>query len=273
MNQIKKVLLIFALITIGNTKGIGQVVHDFTTAKAIALAENKLIILDFWATWCKPCLRMDEEVWETEEFEKLHQQFVLLKVDITINKKLAARYKVNFIPRVLILTANEDLLYDKKGFRGANEYFNILNSFPETLGELNEKLIPLINQKTVTSNEHYNLAEEFRSIGSTIENKDIKRKILSKSKFYFKKCEKNAASKELKQMAILSQLRNDAYLGKYKKVIKKIDKLKLDDKNIKASEMKKFILAYCYKNQGKRKELRKVSKQIENEKLLVELND
>lgn len=214
---------------------------------------------------------MDKELWQNKEFEKVNNKFVLLKLDITENRDLAIKYGITSIPHVIISTANEDRLLEEKGYKNANYYLEIFNSFPCKYEELNQKLVPFMDNNTATSNDMYNLGDEFRKIGMNIAHKYIKGKFLSKSKYYFKKCEKTTNSEELKKMAILSQLRIDAYLKKHKKVRKKLGKLEFKNQSAEVSEMIKFILAFCYKNEGNLEEMSKVKDKIENQELLMEL--
>lgn len=51
------------------------------------LTENKktqkLVLLDFYASWCTACIKMDREVWTNPEVKSLLKYFILLRVDLT----------------------------------------------------------------------------------------------------------------------------------------------------------------------------------------------
>lgn len=91
----------------------GKPAADFSLSdasqKTIKLGElrGKVVLIDFWASWCEPCLR------ELPELEKLHKQLasrgvVVIGINIDRERKnadeLAARLKLSF-----------PLLYDPKG--------------------------------------------------------------------------------------------------------------------------------------------------------------
>lgn len=62
--------------------------------------DNKLVIVDFWADWCRPCVMLApilEEVAETLK-GKAH----VAKVNVDENKGLAQNFQVSSIPNVCI---------------------------------------------------------------------------------------------------------------------------------------------------------------------------
>lgn len=65
----------------------------------IAYSQNKPVVVDFWADWCKPCLIL------TPLLEKLafeaDGEFRLAKVDVDANPNLALRFSVRTIPTVI----------------------------------------------------------------------------------------------------------------------------------------------------------------------------
>lgn len=65
-----------------------------------ALISNKVVLVDFWATWCGPC-RMLMPVIE-EVAAEAEGKFAVLKVDVDENEQLAMRYKIMTIPTLMV---------------------------------------------------------------------------------------------------------------------------------------------------------------------------
>ena len=71
----------------------------------MVLKGDKPVLVDLWATWCKPCLMVAPILDELAEEYSGKINFV--KVDIDQNPKTAARYKVMSIPTLLIFKNGE----------------------------------------------------------------------------------------------------------------------------------------------------------------------
>jgi len=78
-------------------------------------AENKLVVVDFYATWCGPCKQIAPEI------EKFATQFkdevVFLKVDVDETDELAAEYEIEAMP-TFVYIKNKKVL---EKFSGANQ--------------------------------------------------------------------------------------------------------------------------------------------------------
>jgi putative thioredoxin len=75
---------------------------DFET-KVIAASKEKLILVDFWADWCPPCLTIGPILEKlTHEFDG---RFALAKIEVDEgeNMKLAGRYQVRGFPTILFV--------------------------------------------------------------------------------------------------------------------------------------------------------------------------
>ena len=92
---------------------------DFSEAKELASKNNKPIILVFSGSdWCAPCMKLEKNIFNTEEFKAYAaKKYVLLKADFPQRKKnklskeqqihnneLAEKYNQNgFFPLVVVL--------------------------------------------------------------------------------------------------------------------------------------------------------------------------
>lgn len=119
---------------------------DIVQAKNKASKENKTIILVFQGSdWCAPCMKLENEIWNTEEFKAYAKDnFVMLLADFPKkkknaltpeqqekNNKLAEIYNKNgFFPLVVILDKDGNIL-GQTGYKKMtpNEYVDHLNSF------------------------------------------------------------------------------------------------------------------------------------------------
>jgi thioredoxin-related protein len=119
---------------------------NFNEAKKEASEKNKNIVLVFQGSdWCAPCIKLDKEIWSTEEFKKLSKDhFVMLKADFPRKKsnklstdlneqnaKLAETYNSQgYFPLVVVLDKNGSVL-GKMGYEklSPSTYFKKLTAF------------------------------------------------------------------------------------------------------------------------------------------------
>jgi thioredoxin-related protein len=93
---------------------------NLTFDKALALAgkSKKIVIIDFYTTWCMPCKEMDNVTWKASEVQDwLRQNSVALKIDAEKQLALAKRYKINAYPTILFLKPNGEEIDRIIGFR------------------------------------------------------------------------------------------------------------------------------------------------------------
>ncbi len=82
---------------------------SLTTAKEIAMTQNKYIFVDFYADWCVPCRWMDETTYSDERiFKALKTDFVSVKINIDDfdGYSLKEEYQVKVLPTVIVLDNN-----------------------------------------------------------------------------------------------------------------------------------------------------------------------
>ena len=63
------------------------------------LQEDKLLVVDFFATWCGPCKKLSPTLDEVSE--ELGEQVNIVKVDVDESEDLAMNYGIRSVPTVL----------------------------------------------------------------------------------------------------------------------------------------------------------------------------
>lgn len=141
----QKLIVILLLLTISIANA--QEWHvDFTEAKKQATEKNQKIILVFQGSdWCTPCMKLENEIWSSQEFKAYaSENLTLLKADFPRRRKnklskeqqkknntLAEKYNDKGLFPLVVVLDNTGKLLGKTGYKKTNpeEYIKILTSF------------------------------------------------------------------------------------------------------------------------------------------------
>ena len=128
MKKISLLLFFSILLSSGNINAASWLT-DLEQAKKLALSTDKLILVDFWASWCGPCKRMDRESWSSPEIQELMQNYIPLQIDIDSKKRDAMKYGVRSIPYIFIVDGNGEVVYQSLGYMNKDEVAKVLEKY------------------------------------------------------------------------------------------------------------------------------------------------
>mgnify|MGYP001414788909 CR=1 FL=1 len=95
----------------------------FDKACEKAAKEKKVVMIDFYTTWCGPCKMLDRNTWPNDDVKKLIKQHaVALKVDAEKNRELSAKYRINSYPQIVFLNPDGTEIDRLVGYRDAASF-------------------------------------------------------------------------------------------------------------------------------------------------------
>ncbi len=129
------------------SQGLSIIDQDYEQALQTANDEGKLLLVDFYTTWCGPCKLLDKYIFHNDSIQGLlHNQFVVLKYDAEDDKKfhLSKKHHVSSYPTALILNQDGYVVNRKYGFAGSD-----LPSLSKSFFEFTSESISLHKEKKI----------------------------------------------------------------------------------------------------------------------------
>ncbi len=88
-----------------------QWLQDLNAAQQQAASNRKLVLVHFWAPWCLPCKRLDQEVFNQPHVaQAIHAAFVPVKLNADHFPASARQYGVASLPTDVVLTSTGELV-------------------------------------------------------------------------------------------------------------------------------------------------------------------
>ncbi len=102
---------------------------DFDTARRLAAESNRLVVLHFWASYCGPCLRLEDTVFKDPNVGKLlDKHFVMVKLNADKQSNLMRQYGVKSIPTDVVVTPQGKMVSKSISPGAAQAYVSKLSS-------------------------------------------------------------------------------------------------------------------------------------------------
>ncbi len=266
----KSYILLLILLFAGNLQAQIYWLNDLEKAKSVAKETNRLIVIDFWASWCGPCNAMDQALWQNPEMKEIAKNFIGVKINTDNDRATAMTYGVTGIPKVVVASASGDAIWENVGFSSAEPYLSILRALPDKVGELNKSAVALESAKK-DPKINYDLGLAFQNIGKDIKSENLRNSFLNNSGNYFSKAQKLSKDEILNMEIEFYSILNDVYYGKPAKALKKMEKIGTKPGSGNLEEIRHYVLAKCYFSSHDQENFQKEKKLISSKELLAKL--
>jgi len=141
--------------------------RDVPIDSVFALANNKLILLDFETEWCTWCKKLDEDTYTNQEVKSFAKQhFVSMKIDAEKGEgiDLSKRYSIRGFPTIVFTTQNGDEIDRITGYRGPEEFLREMKRIKS-----GKNTLPTLLTQFQTNPTHFStlfkLSKKYESMG------------------------------------------------------------------------------------------------------------
>jgi len=139
-------------------------VEDWGAALEQAKGENRLLMVDFYTSWCLYCKNLDKEAFVDPRIVSLSKDFVCTKLDAEVVKAAAMRYSPEGFPTIVFGASNGDEILRLSGYRTADEVYTVMKAVHESGPKIAE-LLGRIDRNRRDAAAHQALGEAYLGLG------------------------------------------------------------------------------------------------------------
>ncbi|CAN5276984.1 hypothetical protein BH11CYA1_BH11CYA1_10030 [soil metagenome] len=82
--------------------------YSLAQGKQKAEQEHKLLLIDFTASWCPPCKKMESTTWADDEVQGwIKENAIAIQIDVDEDKKTTSALKVEAMPTIVLFSAED----------------------------------------------------------------------------------------------------------------------------------------------------------------------
>ena len=159
MRRIGLLLLLFVLTgTTITANAVETHWYDYEEGMLAAGANNKPVLIDFYADWCSPCVAMEEGTYPDSRVVSEMSDFIGIKVDTQKRIDVETKYLIEYYPTIVFLNPTGGEISRHIGYLGPEEMVleiekarNILENEPEKASAGDMKKAPATGIITVIS--------------------------------------------------------------------------------------------------------------------------
>ncbi|MBX2962002.1 MAG: thioredoxin [Cyclobacteriaceae bacterium] len=90
------------------------------------ICSEKLVLVDFFATWCGPCQMMQPILQELSG--RVSGKASIIKIDVDKNPLVASTYRIQGVPTLMLFRKGE-VLWRQSGVLNANQLEQVIHQF------------------------------------------------------------------------------------------------------------------------------------------------
>lgn len=248
-------LCFFSISIAQETENQIEWIYQYDVALELAKKQNRLVIVDFQASWCESCKYMDQEVWSRETIVALMQDFVPLRVNIETGNRVVLKYNLEAFPALLVLDKNGYSYFTWRDFSDEGTLMDILLSFPTSTRRI-DAVIAKLSKDTRNPRLNFDLGKVYQEEAEWLAGPGH-RIFIQKSNYFLKKGRKKTNQAILNEELELRIVLNKIYSKSYsiEKIGKDITKLEpVDPKN---QALFNYVKAVAYLAYGEKENARK----------------
>lgn len=97
---------------------------SYAEASELSMKDGKILMIDFYTTWCKPCKKLDKEVYRNKEFLPYTAKMACIKVDAESESGslLQEKFNIRSYPSVVFVDASGEEIERLTGYYDRKRY-------------------------------------------------------------------------------------------------------------------------------------------------------